>query len=883
MRGWAGLLLCSTVLTLPAMAQESGQAKKDNKQQASQVGQAERLPVVIVRGGSAATYQNFLGGGDKTAIGTIILTKDFLATGGSSSGDVNEVLKILPNMQYENHTAGVSFGSSDGSSTFSEQDLMPLLVSISGGLTSENNFMLDGVEINNIAGSPEGNTRYGLKDRQFPVLNGFYKQHTQMVFVPKSIVEQMEVHDSAVSAEFGRFLGGVVQYHTISPDQTKWRGGIEAGGTSSALTQFNLATSSGTNPLNVKPTDFRKYNGSFYVTGPITDGVAILASISNQYAGTTRDRAPHIVNPKKIETDTNYTTGLVKLEFDKDWGKLTFQNTTTFYDQKWESYKVINSGPTSIVGNGTSTQVNFQKKLNDWKSFSDLRLNLTGSYTTSQQGQDQVSNSQISRYKAQRDWRSGFRFVSPHMTECRDLPTERLVDCSTGGTGDRFKEEQQITAQVKVDGKLFGNNFKMGGTVRRVIASYRQPEDIFLYAQQQHQTRAGSPLVFTCDDPNDPHCFDNSSYSRYRHKREAFDATAQLVNVDIWGQYDIKYGKLTLSPGFRVDFDSYLKNTNFSPRIKASADLASWLTVTTSVGKYYDNNSLEYALEDKMPAWRNYSRRIIGGRVSNEEGGNGWVETISRDTNYRSAGLRTPYSNEFAAAAHIKEPLLNGDLRLKFIKRHTSDLFITKRIGGVYTHTNDGKARYTSVSLEYAKAWEGLNFGPLDSIGIAATARWESRHRNADNSFEDIPGGYIWYKNKSYTRADFNGVTGNMDIPIKLGFGVASHWFDHRVKLWANATLTMPYNGVVQSGWTRRPAHDTGNSTNHRNMIDKRYNVTAFVNVGGSYKFLDSKYGTATIEAKVDNVFNAVGNSFADTDDAFKKGRRLWLGMKATF
>ena len=67
------------------------------------------------------------------------INKEFLKANPSGNGDIGSILRTLPNIQFDN--------SQLKSSTPGEID--PAKVSISGGLHYQNNFMLDGVNMNN--------------------------------------------------------------------------------------------------------------------------------------------------------------------------------------------------------------------------------------------------------------------------------------------------------------------------------------------------------------------------------------------------------------------------------------------------------------------------------------------------------------------------------------------------------------------------------------------------------------------------------------------------------------------------------------------------------------------------------------------------------------
>lgn len=115
-------------------------------------------------------------------------------------------MRNLPNVQYQNNAA-----SDGGASSQKTIDTKPQLLSISGGRTYENNFILNGVSINNITGSVE---RTANPDDTTATADYFsvVGQSPQSIYVPTEFVGEATITDSNASAEYGQFQGGVVMY-----------------------------------------------------------------------------------------------------------------------------------------------------------------------------------------------------------------------------------------------------------------------------------------------------------------------------------------------------------------------------------------------------------------------------------------------------------------------------------------------------------------------------------------------------------------------------------------------------------------------------------------------------------------------------------------------
>ncbi|WP_282432270.1 TonB-dependent receptor plug domain-containing protein [Campylobacter troglodytis] len=126
------------------------------------------------------------------------LNEQVLKTSPSGNGDLGSMLRILPNVQFDN--------SQLKSSTPGEID--PARISISGGLHYQNNFMLDGVNMNNDL-DPAGSGSWTTKA----------PGRSQGLAIDTSLLESIKVQDSNIGAAYGGFMGGVVEATTKRPSK----------------------------------------------------------------------------------------------------------------------------------------------------------------------------------------------------------------------------------------------------------------------------------------------------------------------------------------------------------------------------------------------------------------------------------------------------------------------------------------------------------------------------------------------------------------------------------------------------------------------------------------------------------------------------------------
>lgn len=829
----------------------------------------EVLPEVVVgTEGSGETL--LLGAGDPSAVGVVVLDESQVQARSDSTGDANAVLKTLPNVQWRTDAT-----DDGGTSLARELDLKPTEVSISGARITENNFLLDGVEINRIAGT-SGDARATLEDDTLlPVVDSAYGGHSQSIFVSPSLIESVTVQDSGVSAEYGRFQGGVVNYKTRDPFKDRVHAGFDVGYTGSELATFNLATEDGENPNDREAPEFYKDQENLWLSGPINEKWAALVAYGRQHAFGEKQRASQYVDQSKVETESFSETFMGKVKGETEIGTLTLQSIYAPYTEDWESAGALQSG-TSILGDGWSNALTFQRDLGTLGAFENSRVEAIASLNMSESGRDGESNTATFITISQPS--KGYSTTA--FDECVGDPTAYLTSCRIGGYGDLLESQTDYGLKLKGSAGLFGHEVKVGGSVTRFDLARERPEDVTLYGAS---TISATPNVYTCDDPNDPLCT-GDQFARTRSTWLAYRTEASVTQFDLYGEMDFDFNRLDLKTGLRLDYDDYQQNVNLSPRVSASLDVMKDVVLTGGGGRYYTNSMLEYAIRDGIPKGFTSTRSAVGGVVYNTEGGNGWSAATSTSSSLNSArGLDTPYTDEIFAGVTVVDPLLGGTFRLKGLHRKGRDQFAsstgTYSMTGTNVLTNDGWSEYSSASLEYGKFWDGLDFGALSGFGLSGSVTW-AKSRVSDDSYvpTDEETDYILYNGQSYTDESFTTVRGNLDIPVRLTLTVDGSLWEDRVRLWSNAEFSLAYDGVRDTG-----SETTFNGLRHDIYEDYRYSANVVVNMGGTLRVAETKYGAADLTVKVDNVFNHIGNKNADDDYPFKKGRVFWAGMSYQF
>ena len=223
--------------------------------------QPQNIPTVVVQTSEAPPSHSF---GDPVNSGTSVISQESVEARSPGSGDVNEVLKALPTVQ---------FSSTQGRATREDlQDLRPEMISISGGSAFENQFILDGVS---------SNSRLDVEDPSTPNdMNSIAAGTAQTLWVDSSLVGTVTVRDSNISADYGQFTGGVVEIDTRDPARM-FGGQIQYGLTTQDMAEYRMSDFVRNDLAGAPPPDTPEFSKERYGISldlPVTDTLRFLTA-----------------------------------------------------------------------------------------------------------------------------------------------------------------------------------------------------------------------------------------------------------------------------------------------------------------------------------------------------------------------------------------------------------------------------------------------------------------------------------------------------------------------------------------------------------------------------------------------------------------------------
>ncbi len=427
--------------------------------------------------GSIPTLQQVtvVGTAEDQTSGSSELANDVLQSLPKKNSSITETITILPRVQI-----GEGQRTSENSG-----EILPPLISISGGRAYENNYTIDGVNQSSILDPLTGNNIVE-DDRDVP-------SHPQRGFIHQDLIDRLTVYDSNIPARFGGFTGGVVDAETRSP-YNEFAGQISVRTTRDSWTEFHIDPDRKdefyrSTDQQLQPR-FKKYDIGLELDLPINDEMALLAA----YKRIQSDLEIYNIDDwqENRKTLENYFLKYVWLPKTPYMVELTASHTPSkeefFIDGARDSDIEIGRGGYSLGGKLTG----------------DLPFGVLEASST---------------YMANDSSRSAntHHYFWPSDTPSRNWGEQYGLPWSAeGGYGDIDNEEKSLQAYLDLVSKPLTiyqtiNRFNLGLEASHDKGSSDRKQTTYEHALN----RAVEDASVSCND-NDPSCIDNEVYFRER-------------------------------------------------------------------------------------------------------------------------------------------------------------------------------------------------------------------------------------------------------------------------------------------------------------------------------------------------------------------------------
>lgn len=787
--------------------------------------------------------------GSGSESGTTTLNFEAIQDRAPGSGDVNSILRILPTAQFSN--------SAGNATRETLQDLRPETLSISGGSVNDNLFIIDGVGVNN----------YGYDDDANPgdfTGTGVAAASAQTHWVDTSLIGEVKVLDSNISARYGDFQGGVIQITTRAPARTF---GFQSyyGLTSDGMAEYRMSDIAregfGANPP-ASP-EFEKERFGFNVDLPVNERLRLLAGYNQTNATVTNFPGNNYATWGSWGQRSKSENYLLKGEYDlTDAIQLTGQINYSPYESEARQTNTAYDNQIVSNGGGLTTRIGLDGTRGNAIWSLDLSYSDTNNDREAPWGTYNISSS------------------APGMTGC-SLGTS----CTIGAAGD-FHQDQQV---ITLDGdweQPFGIGVLSGGfAISHVDAHRARPQELISHLTTNINVNT------VCTTGESLACRNGAYALTTQLRYGAFDANADIGSYALWGEYAFALAGFDVRAGLRYDHETFLDNHNIAPRLSVSRDLP-WaaINVTGAVGRYYNRAFVGYALREGAGVTRNYTRTptIVG---TERRWSDNWVLTNHTDSNrYSGLGLDTPYTDEATLAFTGPMAWIGGQYRVKGIIREGRDQISrsvrfteiydketgTTATRSVYYGTNDGERSYKGLSLEYTRP-----IGDDHSISLSTNFS----HTDASNIglFDvaddvELSGVMVYYQGQVvdmlYALSD-NQIE-DYSSPFILNADWSARWLDGRIRTNVNARYREGIEVVADTG-----ANINVGGTNY-DVFDKvQFADSVDVNLGLEAEVARTPYGTVSVDARINNVFNTVlDQDYESTTQPYQLGRNAWISVK---
>lgn len=805
--------------------------------------------------------------GSKTTI-----NRQMIEATPSGNGDITSLLRTNPSVKFSN--------TNRQSTTMGEID--PADISINGARYYDNNFMIDGFNINNDidpGGADVSGYGRNITGSALDVGAGV----SQGMAIDSDFIENIDVYDSDVSAKYGNFTGGVIDAKTRNP-KDGFHGKISMSHTRDSWAKYHLGESisqedfeNSTNASNQPK--FQKYTTRLNLEGFLTDNFGIMFGYTN-----TRSKIP-LTQFTKSHAGAGYERVKVNQRRNIDnyflkgvWyatDRLTIkpsaiyapQENKAFHDMTKDSFKYYKSG-------GLSLNLEAEYDFNFMKAVQKLN------YSKLETSREALGIKNVYTWKASNLKPWGLGSSSGVSKEGAYGDIDQIQKTLSYNLDLNFDEFQAFNTSHK---------FIAGLELKKQNANYEIKDGFLL-------TSLPRSLGGSVCDPNDDLCLKDNSFGgngQYFNQKTVYSKGKIKVNMNSWAFYledKIEIGKLTLRPGIRFDGNNYMNKKTIAPRFSASYDVFSDGDTVLNFGRnrYYGRNIFGYKLKDGRNSLINIYRRS----PQNSYNTNWKLHTASLN-NTKFSELDIPYDDETSFG--IKQNLGIFNLGFKYIKRKGRDQIIrasAKNLGttcGVgyqvatscYIYTNYGKTDTKTYNITLSTN-EPINF-----LGTAHTFELTYDHmdkktNNANSSYDD---NYNALKGKM---VHFQGsIIDYEDLPISDYYRPWTLTLTTISQIpQTNLTISnfFTYKANMNSIARKRSINIGGTSYDNYELVNLGKSYSWDMRISHTYKL--PKDMSAFINLDIYNVLDrankATTASSTTTTLTYERGRQFWLeaGLK---
>lgn len=602
------------------------------------------------------------------------------------NGDLTSQLRLNPNIQYSESLLSSLTGG----------EIAPAEISIHGAKPYQNEILLDGVSI---ANDIDPGNKIGTENPDF------IPGTAQALAIDSSILCEVEVRDSNVSAEYGRFTGGVISSKICSA-RKRFGGNVSVGYSSSDWSTLFVDPAQQRDFEESSTADyqprFTKWTYKSTVEArPATDWGVLVSAVrrtsdiplkrfSTANDATTESR--EVVQERRQDTlivkaDYSPATGPHKGELSVVYAP---SDNTYFLENARDSDYTIRTGGINV---GARLESRYDiARLTHQLSFSN---------------NDQSRRSDANYYRSWR-WSTDKNWG--------DAAFDGNATSKEGAYGDI--DQRTRTVEYKLRSAF--TPFTLGTSVHRVAAGVelRRQDATYERLKEQYQYLVLKDLptrgaIASCSLAGGG--FDTEACSatpspkgvgQFFTNRTTYRAGSFSVDNTSSGAYledEITWRGVSLRAGLRADHDTLAGKTILAPRFKFGWQAAEPLFVDLGVNRYYGRNLFAYAMQERIN-----TLKVVQTRSTTLAWGAG---TVSKPLN-RLDDLKSPYDDELTAGLTYDPEWLAGPVSLRVTQRDGKDqvvrLLQTRQTAcngnQCYVYSNNGGSKTLDFTLSWSNA-----------------------------------------------------------------------------------------------------------------------------------------------------------------------------------
>lgn len=769
---------------------------------------------------------------ESSASGKRVMSEDQISVLPKRNGNVEELLTLMPGVQ----------ASDESNTSFLSGEILPPLLSISGGRPYDNNFLIDGLGNNSML-DPGSETPAG-SSIDVP-------GHPEELFLSSYLVKEVEVYDNNIPARFGGFTGGVVNIETIDPAAVL-EGTVRYRTTRDDWTEFHIdpadQTAFDNSFTEAKQPRFEKHDTGFDLSIPVSDRSGFLVSYQLLYSKIPLQNFGQTDN--QTRKSENYLLKYVN-NF-SDGKKITLQGLHNPYDGEYFLDRTKSSAFT-IKGGGSQISAEYEQLYGQGRLIVNAGLSFS-------------ENS---------------RKAPPHHRNWADTDSKNwgssvgLSDSREGGFGDIDKSQKSMKSGVDwlsdiIEGGNSTHQINSGLQIDFSQASFERKNTSYAYKTAVVGIIACGTDTFACDGTSG-----SEQYLSKRNVYQAIDVDANIAQLAVYLDDKINFKKLEFRPGLRISYDDFMENTNIAPRLSAKYDLFdnSQTELIAGWNRYYTRTLLTYKLREAIIP-RTQERSSV---VDNDSE---WTDTaLIWPSESEYSILKTPFSDEIVLG--VNQVLLGGRLDLRFVKRDGADEFARDKDPFDFSDfnatlfnrlNNNGESHYESYRLSWERSWvhQFMSFNVTYSESTTSNSSYNDRLEPSDFDPDDriwLDGELLWpneLPRQNYNRHWVANLVYSVNLPHGFQFTNITNYRNGYRDI-EDAGSTININGVD---------HDVYSEFNRPSstIFDWKIDWTPPI--------IPEKVMTMTLE--IFNVFNKKAH-VGTASDEFEIGRQFWAGVEYRF